>query len=389
MIADIHFQPKYVFAAIDAGCAAVRVNPGNIRKFDDQVKEIARAAKDRGTSIRIGMRVKDSQELAYGFGDYNLDPDEAPYQGSGFVCVGFEESEIQVFKSYYLKPSRMRAIGLAVTEWRPYLDARGLAVAGVIYADRWRRTAGGIWPEPPDRVRFFGSSMTPSDQPATHAPAQAGTATAVLDRHTDDIDFAAGLADPIGGDEGFEGMMKNANRNIEQERHERRQRAAGRPVDGTQPPVPPADDVVAPAGGAGTPATGGGEDEDLTDEEIARREQERYDAQLRDIELNMSVLSTDPHKWPTLPVSSDAELRAAPAGSREILERLVLTKGPIGWEEMHELLTRGGDWGPPVPITKVSMGRLLKQPARGSKEPADWLVKRVKGEPYDHRDRRK
>ena len=34
VIADIHFQPKYVFAAIDAGCAAVRVNPGNIRKFE-------------------------------------------------------------------------------------------------------------------------------------------------------------------------------------------------------------------------------------------------------------------------------------------------------------------------------------------------------------------
>jgi (E)-4-hydroxy-3-methylbut-2-enyl-diphosphate synthase len=55
VIADIHFQPKYVFAAIDAGCAAVRVNPGNIRKFDDQVKQIAAAAKDRGTSIRIGV----------------------------------------------------------------------------------------------------------------------------------------------------------------------------------------------------------------------------------------------------------------------------------------------------------------------------------------------
>ena len=49
MIADIHFQPQYVFAAIDAGCAAVRVNPGNIKKFDDQVKEIARAAADHGT----------------------------------------------------------------------------------------------------------------------------------------------------------------------------------------------------------------------------------------------------------------------------------------------------------------------------------------------------
>ncbi|MEU4168164.1 flavodoxin-dependent (E)-4-hydroxy-3-methylbut-2-enyl-diphosphate synthase [Streptomyces sp. NPDC026665] len=55
VIADIHFQPKYVFAAIEAGCAAVRVNPGNIKQFDDQVKEIARAAKDTGTPIRIGV----------------------------------------------------------------------------------------------------------------------------------------------------------------------------------------------------------------------------------------------------------------------------------------------------------------------------------------------
>nr|CEL18603.1 1-hydroxy-2-methyl-2-(E)-butenyl 4-diphosphate synthase [Kibdelosporangium sp. MJ126-NF4]CTQ98088.1 1-hydroxy-2-methyl-2-(E)-butenyl 4-diphosphate synthase (EC 1.17.7.1) [Kibdelosporangium sp. MJ126-NF4] len=55
VIADIHFQPKYVFAAIDAGCAAVRVNPGNIRKFDDQVGAIARAAADRGIPIRIGV----------------------------------------------------------------------------------------------------------------------------------------------------------------------------------------------------------------------------------------------------------------------------------------------------------------------------------------------
>jgi len=55
VIADIHFQPKYVFAAIDAGCAAVRVNPGNIKQFDDKVGEIARAAKDAGVSIRIGV----------------------------------------------------------------------------------------------------------------------------------------------------------------------------------------------------------------------------------------------------------------------------------------------------------------------------------------------
>ena len=55
VIADIHFQPKYVFQAIDAGCAAVRVNPGNIKKFDDRVGEIAAAAKAAGVSLRIGV----------------------------------------------------------------------------------------------------------------------------------------------------------------------------------------------------------------------------------------------------------------------------------------------------------------------------------------------
>ncbi|SFJ76271.1 4-hydroxy-3-methylbut-2-en-1-yl diphosphate synthase [Streptosporangium canum] len=55
VIADIHFQPKYVFAAIEAGCAAVRVNPGNIKKFDDKIGEIARAASDHGVPIRIGV----------------------------------------------------------------------------------------------------------------------------------------------------------------------------------------------------------------------------------------------------------------------------------------------------------------------------------------------
>ena len=55
VIADIHFNPKYVFAAIKAGCGAVRVNPGNIRKFDDKVAEICRAASDHGVSLRIGV----------------------------------------------------------------------------------------------------------------------------------------------------------------------------------------------------------------------------------------------------------------------------------------------------------------------------------------------
>jgi (E)-4-hydroxy-3-methylbut-2-enyl-diphosphate synthase len=75
VIADIHFQPKYVFAAIDAGCAAVRVNPGNIKAFDDRVGEIAEAAADAGVSLRIGVNAGslDKRLLAkYGKCDYPL-----------------------------------------------------------------------------------------------------------------------------------------------------------------------------------------------------------------------------------------------------------------------------------------------------------------------------
>lgn len=54
VVADIHFQPRYVFSAIEAGCG-VRVNPGNIKRFDDKIPEIAAAAKMHGTAMRIGI----------------------------------------------------------------------------------------------------------------------------------------------------------------------------------------------------------------------------------------------------------------------------------------------------------------------------------------------
>jgi (E)-4-hydroxy-3-methylbut-2-enyl-diphosphate synthase len=54
VIADIHFQWKYAMAAIEAGCAGVRINPGNIRKHE-KVKVIGDAAKQRGIPIRIGV----------------------------------------------------------------------------------------------------------------------------------------------------------------------------------------------------------------------------------------------------------------------------------------------------------------------------------------------
>jgi len=96
VIADIHFQPKYVFAAIEAGCAAVRVNPGNIRKFDDQVRQIARAAKDAGVSLRIGVNAGslDPRIMA----KYGKATPEALVESAVWEASLFEEHDFHDFK---------------------------------------------------------------------------------------------------------------------------------------------------------------------------------------------------------------------------------------------------------------------------------------------------
>jgi (E)-4-hydroxy-3-methylbut-2-enyl-diphosphate synthase len=96
VIADIHFQPKYVYAAIEAGCAAVRVNPGNIRKFDDQVKEIAQAAKDHGTSIRIGVNAGSLDPRL--MEKYGKATPEALVESAVWEASLFEEHDFHDFK---------------------------------------------------------------------------------------------------------------------------------------------------------------------------------------------------------------------------------------------------------------------------------------------------
>ena len=99
VIADIHFQPRYVFAAIEAGCAAVRVNPGNIRAFDDQIKEIARAASDAGVSIRIGVNAGslDKRLLQkYGAPTAEALVESALWEASLFEEHGFGDFKISV-----------------------------------------------------------------------------------------------------------------------------------------------------------------------------------------------------------------------------------------------------------------------------------------------------
>ncbi|HKH26683.1 MAG TPA: flavodoxin-dependent (E)-4-hydroxy-3-methylbut-2-enyl-diphosphate synthase [Acidimicrobiia bacterium] len=101
LVADIHFQYKLALAAIEAGVQALRLNPGNIRK-PEQIKTVAREAKDRGLPIRIGVNAG------------SLDPDIAQQYGGAtpealvasaqrelayFADVGFEDVKISVKSS--------------------------------------------------------------------------------------------------------------------------------------------------------------------------------------------------------------------------------------------------------------------------------------------------
>src|SRR5436305_6031671 len=53
VIADIHFNASLALKAIDAGVAAVRINPGNIGGAD-KVAEVVRSAQQAGIPMRIG-----------------------------------------------------------------------------------------------------------------------------------------------------------------------------------------------------------------------------------------------------------------------------------------------------------------------------------------------
>jgi (E)-4-hydroxy-3-methylbut-2-enyl-diphosphate synthase len=99
VVADIHFQPKYVFAALKAGCAGVRVNPGNIKKFDDKIKEISVAAKEHQVPIRIGVNAGslDPRILAkHGRASAEALAESALWEASLFAEHDFHDIKISV-----------------------------------------------------------------------------------------------------------------------------------------------------------------------------------------------------------------------------------------------------------------------------------------------------
>jgi (E)-4-hydroxy-3-methylbut-2-enyl-diphosphate synthase len=141
LIADIHFQHKLALAAMEAGVAGLRLNPGNIRK-PEHIKLVAREAKDRGLPIRIGVNAG------------SLDPDIAGQYGGPtpealvasarrelgyFAEVGFEDVKISVKSSNV--PTMIDAYRL-LSETVDYPLHLGVTEAGPLPGGLVKSTAG-------------------------------------------------------------------------------------------------------------------------------------------------------------------------------------------------------------------------------------------------------
>ncbi len=97
LVADVHFQYRLALAALDAGVACLRLNPGNIRK-PDQIRAVASEARDRGVPIRIGVNggsLDPDIEARYGMTPTAL-VESAKRELGYFTEVGFDDVKISV-----------------------------------------------------------------------------------------------------------------------------------------------------------------------------------------------------------------------------------------------------------------------------------------------------
>src|SRR4051794_7991012 len=99
IIADIHHQYRMALAALEAGVHGLRLNPGNIRN-PDHIKSVAREAKDRNVSIRIGVNGGSLDPRLYDKYGGRITPEamveSAQLEMAYFEEVGFEDIKISV-----------------------------------------------------------------------------------------------------------------------------------------------------------------------------------------------------------------------------------------------------------------------------------------------------
>jgi (E)-4-hydroxy-3-methylbut-2-enyl-diphosphate synthase len=141
VIADIHFNASLALKAIDAGVAAVRINPGNIGG-SDKVAQVVRAAQQAGIPMRIGAN---SGSLPKHLADVaHKDQAEALVEAALeevrlLESLGFREFKISVKSSHV--PTMIRAYRTLAAKV-PYPLHLGVTEAGTPYSGSIKSAVG-------------------------------------------------------------------------------------------------------------------------------------------------------------------------------------------------------------------------------------------------------
>jgi hypothetical protein len=351
--------------------------------------DVADTAFKAGTSIRIGMRVTDPNELSHGFNRWDLSPADIPEQGSGFISCGHNEDEALVFKAYYLDPEHNYQVGEETTPWRPYMDEHGMKIGGVKYANRWQRTVPDLWHPGPkmseqrlDELCEYGAvPVSTSDRAAA-----AGAATAVRGRTEPVSGIETHYHLPATGKPG-EGTFSDI---LEIARKAKEVYFAGQApekVPGSTDEVPP-DPPVLPSGGGEGPQDPAEPSEpeglDVDDDPQAEFER-RFRVIANQFDSPDGVLPDNPEdlRKRMVRLPSDSEIAANPR-AREVVERILRAHGPLAFGDIHRMVVKGGAWGPAYEVSREAVRKALLK--SDMKTPVDWLAPRVKNDLYNHRD---
>jgi len=133
LIADIHFDHSLAVAAVQAGAAGVRINPGNIGKREE-LRAVVEAAQERGAVIRVGVNSGSLQRDLRGLEE--RDPAGALVESAVRYCVlledmGFDRIKVSAKSS---SPLVTIAANRRLRERVPYPLHLGLTEAGTRWA---------------------------------------------------------------------------------------------------------------------------------------------------------------------------------------------------------------------------------------------------------------
>lgn len=138
IVADIHFQYKLALESLEAGADKLRINPGNIGS-EDKVEIVAKAAKERGVPIRIGVNAGSIDRSRYGKPTADALVESGLDEVRVLEKLGFEDIVLSL-KAFDV-PMMIRAYQLA-SERCDYPLHLGVTEAGLAWEGTIRSSVG-------------------------------------------------------------------------------------------------------------------------------------------------------------------------------------------------------------------------------------------------------